>query len=94
MYKTENENESISKRDKNSKVSVLNPKSMVEIFDLVYQNRRPIVKGMIYAGAYLFVGAPKIGKSYFMMQLAYHVSMGIPRMRSRKQGILLRCVRI
>ena len=94
MYKTENENESISKRDKNSKVSVLNPKSMVEIFDLVYQNRRPIVTGMIYAGAYLFVGAPKIGKSYFMMQLAYHVSMGIPRMRSRKQGILLRCVRI
>lgn len=78
MNKTENENDVILKQDRNSKVSVLNPKSMEEIFDLVYQNRRPIVKGMIYAGAYLFVGAPKIGKSYFMMQLAYHVSMGIP----------------
>ena len=43
---------------------------LIDFECLVYQNRRPIVKGMIYAGAYLFVGAPKIGKSYFMMQLA------------------------
>ena len=47
MNKTENENEAILKQDKHSKVSVLNPKSMEEIFDLVYQNRRPIVKGKI-----------------------------------------------
>lgn len=74
---SKNENKEISKLDNRTKVSGLNIKSMEEIFDLVYQNRRPIVKGMIYAGAYLFVGAPKIGKSYFMMQLAYHVSMGL-----------------
>lgn len=56
----------------------LEAKSMEEIYDTVYGNRRPIVKGMIYSGAYLFAGAPKIGKSYFMMQLAYHVSRGLP----------------
>ncbi|WP_301545643.1 AAA family ATPase, partial [Ruminococcus bicirculans (ex Wegman et al. 2014)] len=26
----------------------------------------------------LFVGSPKIGKSFFMAQLAYHVSTGTP----------------
>lgn len=81
IWRTEmsrNERETILNQVKNEKVNGLNPKSMEEIFDLVYQSRRPIVKGMIYAGAYLFVGAPKIGKSYFMMQLAYHVSMGLP----------------
>lgn len=41
-----------------------------------YVPRRPIVRGMIYAGAYLFAGAPKVGKSFFMAQLAYHVSTG------------------
>lgn len=34
-------------------------------------------KGLIYAGTYLFVGAPKVGKSFFMAQLGYHVSMGL-----------------
>ena len=28
--------------------------------------------------SYLFVGAPKVGKSFFMGQLAYHVAMGLP----------------
>ena len=78
IWRTEmsrNERETILNQVKNEKVNGLNPKLMEEIFDLVYQSRRPIVKGMIYAGAYLFVSAPKIGKSYFMMQLAYHVSI-------------------
>jgi RecA-family ATPase len=35
------------------------------------------VDGLLYAGTYLFVGAPKVGKSFFVAQLAYHVSMGI-----------------
>ena len=32
----------------------------------------------IYPGTYLFAGAPKVGKSFLMAQLAYHVSMGLP----------------
>ena len=31
----------------------------------------------VYDSTYLFVGAPKVGKSFFMAQLAYHVSRGI-----------------
>ena len=35
-----------------------------------------IIKGLLYLGAYLFVGAPKLGKSFLMARLAYHVSTG------------------
>ena len=52
--------------------------SMSELFDEVYQGKPPIIDGLLYRGIYLFVGAPKIGKSFFMAQLAYHVSTGAP----------------
>ena len=32
----------------------------------------------MYAGAYILAGAPKIGKSFLVAQLAYHVSTGQP----------------
>lgn len=51
--------------------------SMAELYDTVYPPKIPIVDGLIYAGTYLFVGAPKVGKSFFMAQLGYHVSMGM-----------------
>jgi regulator of replication initiation timing len=52
--------------------------SMTELYDTVYQPKVPIVDGLLYSGLYLFVGASKIGKSFFMAQLGYHVSMGLP----------------
>lgn len=51
--------------------------SMVELYDTVYQNRPPLIDGLLYPGTYLFVGAPKLGKSFLMAQLAYHISTGI-----------------
>ena len=51
--------------------------SMTELYDTVYPPKIPIVDGLIFAGTYLFVGAPKVGKSFFMAQLGYHVSMGL-----------------
>lgn len=51
--------------------------SMSDLYENVYDSRPPIVDGLLYSGTYLFVGAPKVGKSFFMAQLAYHVSMGI-----------------
>lgn len=51
--------------------------SMTELFDNMYQSKPPIIDGLLYRGAYLFVGSPKIGKSFLMAQLAYHVSTGI-----------------
>ena len=52
--------------------------SMTELYDTVYPPRTPIVDGFLYGGTYLFVGAPKVGKSFFMGQLAYYVVMGLP----------------
>ena len=52
--------------------------SMTELYDTVYPPRTPLVDGFFYGGTYLFVGAPKVGKSFFMGQLAYHVAMGLP----------------
>lgn len=52
--------------------------SMTELYDTVYPPRTPVVDGVLYGGTYLFVGAPKVGKSFFMGQLAYHVAMGLP----------------
>ena len=51
--------------------------SMNDLYEQVYPGRPPVVDGLLYAGTYLFVGAPKVGKSFLMAQLAYHVSMGI-----------------
>lgn len=51
--------------------------SMTELYDTVYPPRRPIVDNLLYSGTYLFVGAPKIGKSFFMAQLAYTVATGL-----------------
>ena len=52
--------------------------SMNELYQNVYQSRPPIIDGLLYPGTYLFAGAPKVGKSFLMAQLAYHVSMGLP----------------
>ena len=52
--------------------------SMTELYDTLYPPRSPVVDGFLYGGTYLFVGAPKVGKSFFMGQLAYHIAMGIP----------------
>ena len=40
------------------------------------QGQPPIIDGLLYAGAYILAGAPKIGKSFLVAQLAYHVSTG------------------
>ncbi|WP_405318419.1 helicase RepA family protein [Ruminococcus sp.] len=52
--------------------------SMTELYDTVYENRPPSIDGLLYSGLYLFVGSPKIGKSFLMAQLAYHISTGTP----------------
>lgn len=52
--------------------------SMNEIYDTAYPPKVPIIDDFLYAGTYLFVGAPKLGKSFFMAQIGYHICMGIP----------------
>lgn len=58
--------------------SYLKTMSMTELYDTVFQSRPPLIDGLFYPGTYLFVGAPKLGKSFMMAQLAYHISTGMP----------------
>ena len=52
--------------------------SMTALYDAVYPPRASILITFFMQGTYLFVGAAKTGKSFFMAQLSYHVSMGLP----------------
>ena len=71
-------NQQATKKPEKSGSGGLQTMSMPELYDTVFVPRIPIVDGFLYGGIYLFVGAPKVGKSFFMAQLAYHVAMGIP----------------
>ena len=50
--------------------------SMAELYQTAYKSRPPVIDGLLYSGAYILAGAPKIGKSFLVAQLAYHVSTG------------------
>lgn len=52
--------------------------SMRELYNTVYQSKPPLIDGLLYPGTYIFAGAPKLGKSLLMAQLAYHISTGKP----------------
>ena len=54
----------------------LNTVSMTDLYNQVYTSRPPIIGGLLYPGTYILAGAPKLGKSFLMAQLAYHVSTG------------------
>ena len=56
---------------------ILETKSMAEIYDTVYLGKPPLIDGLLYPGTYLFAGAPKLGKSFLMAQIAYHISVGL-----------------
>lgn len=58
--------------------SYLKTISMSELYDTVYQSKPPLIDGLLYPGTYIFAGAPKLGKSFLMAQLAYHISKGMP----------------
>ena len=51
---------------------------MTALYDTVFDIQTPLIDGLLQRGTYLFVGSPKVGKSFMMAQLAYHISTGIP----------------
>ena len=57
--------------------------SMSDLYENVYDSRPPIVDGLLYSGTYLFVGAPKVGKSFLWRSSpiisAWELSSGIMR---------------
>lgn len=58
-----NNNIIIPKKNKN--INSLETISMTELLDNTYPPRMPIINEFLYSGTYLFVGAPKVGKSFF-----------------------------
>lgn len=52
--------------------------SLTELYDTTYRPKTQIIEGFLCSGVYLFAGAPKVGKSFFVAQLGYHVSSGLP----------------
>ena len=51
--------------------------SLNELYETVFPSKPPVIDGFLCSGTYLFAGAPKVGKSFFMAQLAYHISTGL-----------------
>lgn len=72
----ENMEEILRQMQRMNDPAYLHTVSMNELYETVYQSRPPVIDGRLYSGTYLFAGAPKVGKSFFMAQLAYHVSTG------------------
>ncbi len=74
----ENFDELLRKMRKMNSPDYLHTVSLNELFDNVYESRPSIIDGLLDAVAYFLAGAPKIGKSFMMAQLAYHVATGKP----------------
>ena len=51
--------------------------TLSELYDTAYQPKAQIIDDFLCAGTYIFAGGPKIGKSFFVAQLGYHVSNGL-----------------
>lgn len=51
---------------------------MEELMDQTFPVKEPVIDSLLYKGAYLFAGAPKIGKSFLVLQIAYAISTGQP----------------
>ena len=73
-------NNNISITEKGEKINSDKLKTMTldELYDTAFPPKMQIIDNLLCAGAYLFVGSPKVGKSFFMAQLGYSISKGEP----------------
>ena len=64
--------------------------TMPELMETRFRVRPAVIDGLLPAGTYLLAGAPKIGKSFLVLQMAYQVSMGEQFLGfSSRQGTVL-----
>lgn len=75
-FSMERHEEMIRQMERFSDPDYLSTVTMQELYETAYRSKPPIVDDLLYPGTYLFAGAPKVGKSFLMAQLAYHVSTG------------------
>lgn len=64
--------------------------SISELYDMVITPNQQLIKNLLGVGTYIIAGAPKIGKSFLVMQLGYHVATGTALLgrESRKSAVL------
>jgi len=64
--------------------------TMPELMETRFRVHPAVIDGLLPVGTYLLAGAPKIGKSFLVLQMAYQVSMGTPFLGfSSRQGTVL-----
>lgn len=68
LKRTERRSSGLNRGSQNQPPTALPPAletvTMTELFDTAFPPREPVIDGLLYSGTYLFVGAPKIGKSF------------------------------
>ena len=64
--------------DRLNNPAYLHTVTLSELYETSYPSRPPIIDGLLYPGTYLLAGAPKVGKSFLVAQLAYYISTGQP----------------
>lgn len=69
----EQEMKAQAKVERESAPDFMQTGSMPELYEMVYPGKPPIIDHFLYPGTYLFAGTPKVGKSFMMAQIAYHV---------------------
>lgn len=72
-----NNNNIVAQKNEEINVEKLQTMTLDELYDTAFPPKMQIVENLLCAGAYLFVGSPKVGKSFFMAQLGYSISKGI-----------------
>lgn len=50
--------------------------SMPKLMEIQFPVKPTVIEGLLPVGTYLLAGAPKVGKSFFVLQMAYQVSTG------------------
>ncbi|MBQ3112791.1 MAG: AAA family ATPase [Phascolarctobacterium sp.] len=55
----------------------LNPIELNELLDTTFRINQPLIENFLYGGTYLLVGPPKVGKSFLVTQIGYHVASGL-----------------
>lgn len=50
--------------------------TLEELMDNVFEGKSAVIENLLYTGVYILAGAPKIGKSFLVAQIAHHVSTG------------------
>ena len=59
-----------------SDLAYLHTVTLDELMDNVFEGKSAVIENLLYTGAYILAGAPKIGKSFLVAQIAHHVSTG------------------